>query len=99
MRNDITFAAIKLTHLTNMNKEMTEKKNKIRKDSEALRDFLNRFERHDKTYWISLISDGCMVPRYTVLNWAKGLSRIQALYKIRIEEIVGEEIFDRMINE
>jgi len=76
---------------------MGEKNDKIRKDSEALRDFLNQFERHDKTYWISQISEGCMVPRYTVLNWAKGLSRIQALYKKRIEEIVGREIFDRVI--
>lgn len=75
---------------------MNEKNNKIRKDSEALRDFLNQFEKHDKTYWISQISDGCMVPRYTVLNWAKGLTRIQALFKQKIEEIIGQEIFDRI---
>lgn len=75
---------------------MSEKVNKIRKDSEALRDFLNQFEKHDKTYWISQLSEGCMVPRYTVLNWAKGLTRIQALYKQKIEEIVGQEIFDKI---
>jgi len=90
--------AVKLTQIVRITKKMSEKVNKIRKDSEALRDFLNRFERHDKTYWISQLSEGCMVPRYTVLNWAKGLTRIQALYKQKIEEIIGQEIFDR-INE
>lgn len=77
---------------------MTEKNNKIRKDSEALRDFLEKFERHDKVYWITQLSVGCMVPRHTVHNWSKGLIRIPALYKLKIEEIIGQEIFDR-INE
>lgn len=75
---------------------MNEKNNKIRKDSEALRDFLENFERHDKVYWISQLSEGCMVPRHTVHNWAKGLVRIPALYKLKIEEIIGQEIFDRI---
>ena len=88
--------AVKLTQIVQTTKKMSEKVNKIRKDSEALRDFLNRFEKHDKTYWISQLSEGCMVPRYIVLNWAKGLTRIQALYKQKIEEIIGQEIFDRI---
>jgi len=88
--------AVKLTQNTQISKKMTEKNNKIRKDSEALRDFLNKFEKHDKTYWISQLSEGCMVPRYTVLNWAKGLTRIQALYKQKIEEIIGQDIFDKI---
>ena len=88
--------AVKLTQIVQITKKMSEKVNKIRKDSEALRDFLNQFEKHDKTYWISQLSEGCMVPRYTVLNWAKGLTRIQALYKQKIEEIVGQEIFDKI---
>lgn len=75
---------------------MTEKNNKIRKDSEALRDFLEQFERHDKVYWITQLSEGCMVPRHTVHNWSKGLIRIPALYKLKIEEIIGQEIFDRI---
>ena len=75
---------------------MTEKNNKIRKDSEALRDFLEQFERHDKVYWITQLSEGCMVPRHTVHNWSKGLIRIPALYKLKIEEIIGHEIFDRI---
>lgn len=75
---------------------MTEKNNKIRKDSEALRDFLNQFEGHNKTYWITQIADGCMVPRQTVLNWSRGLCRIPALHKLRIEEVVGQEIFDKI---
>ncbi len=88
--------AVKLTQIVQTTKKMSEKVNKIRKDSEALRDFLNQFEKHDKTYWISQLSEGCMVPRYTVLNWAKGLTRIQALYKQKIEEIVGQKIFDKI---
>lgn len=76
---------------------MNEKNNKIRKDSEALRDFLNQFSQHEKSYWITQIANGCLVPRYTVHNWVKGLSRIQELYKIRIEQIVGKEIFDKVI--
>lgn len=75
---------------------MTEKNNKIRKDSEALRDFLEQFERHDKVYWITQLSEGCMVPRHTVHNWSKGLIRIPALYKLKIEEIIGKEIFDKI---
>ena len=75
---------------------MAEKNNKIRKDSEALRDFINQFEDHDKSYWISRIAEGCMVPRHTVRNWYRGLARIQALYKMKIEEIIGQEIFDRI---
>ena len=75
---------------------MTEKNNKIRKDSEALRDFLEHFKRHDKVYWITQLSEGCMVPRHTVHNWSKGLIRIPALYKLKIEEIIGQEIFDRI---
>lgn len=75
---------------------MTEKNNKIRKDSEALRDFLEQYERHDKVYWITQLSEGCMVPRHTVHNWSKGLIRIPALYKLKIEEIIGQEIFDRI---
>lgn len=75
---------------------MTEKNNKIRKDSEALRNFLEQFERHDKVYWITQLSEGCMVPRHTVHNWSKGLIRIPDLYKLKIEEIIGQEIFDRI---
>ena len=90
--------AVKLTRIVHIYKKMTEKNNKIRKDSEALRDFLEQFERHDKVYWITQLSEGCMVPRHTVHNWSKGLIRIPALYKLKIEEIIGQEIFER-INE
>lgn len=88
--------AVKLTRIVHIYKKMTEKNNKIRKDSEALRDFLEQFERHDKVYWITQLSEGCMVPRHTVHNWSKGLIRIPALYKLKIEEIIGQEIFDRI---
>ena len=88
--------AVKLTRIVHIDKKMTEKNNKIRKDSEALRDFLEQYERHDKVYWITQLSEGCMVPRHTVHNWSKGLIRIPALYKLKIEEIIGQEIFDRI---
>lgn len=76
---------------------MTEKNNIIRKDSEALRDFLNQYEGHDKSYWITQIADGCLVPRHTVRNWYRGLVRIPALYKLKIEEVVKQEIFDSIV--
>ncbi len=91
--------AVKLTQIAHITKKMTEKNNKIRKDSEALKDFLEQFERHDKVYWISRLSEGCMVPRHTIRNWYRGLVRIPALYKLKIEEIIGQEIFDRVIEQ
>jgi hypothetical protein len=40
-----------------------------------------------------------MVPRHTIRNWYRGLVRIPALYKLKIEEIIGQEIFDRVIEQ
>lgn len=75
---------------------MNSKNDEIRKDSIALRDFLNRFSNHRKTYVIDRICDGCLVPRHTVFNWARGLSRIPELHKRKIEEIFSERIFDSL---
>ena len=75
---------------------MEEKSIKIRKDSEVLKEFIEQFDKHDKTFWLSKIAKGCMVPRYTVRNWYRGLSRIPELHKLKIEEIIGKEIFERI---
>lgn len=75
---------------------MDAKNNEIRKDSIALRDFLNRYANHSKTYIIDQICEGCLVPRYTVFNWMRGLTRIPELHKRKIEEIFSEHIFDSL---
>ena len=91
--------AVKLTQIAHITKKTTEKNNKRQKDREALKDLLEQFEMHDKVYWISRLSEGCMVPRHTIRNWYRGLVRIPALYKLKIEEIIGQEIFDRVIEQ
>ena len=75
---------------------MDSKNNEIRKDSIALRDFLNRFTRGRRTWIIDQICSGCLVPRYTVNNWARGMTRISELHKRKIEEIFSERIFDSL---
>lgn len=75
---------------------MDKKNDEIRKDSIALRDFMNRFTRNRRTNVIDQICAGCLVPRYTVMNWARGLSRIPELHKRKIEEIFSEHIFDSL---
>lgn len=75
---------------------MDSKNNEIRKDSIALRDFLARYANHSKTYIIDKICEGCLVPRYTVFNWCRGLARIPELHKRKIEEIFSEHIFDSL---
>ncbi len=66
---------------------------KIKKDSSALKAYLDGLSRGGKTYTIDKIVEECLVPRRTVYNWMHGLCRIPALYKCKIEEILGEKIF------
>ena len=75
---------------------MSPKNNEIRKDSIALRDFMNRYTRGRRTWVIDMICAGCLVPRYTVMNWKRGLARIPELHKRKIEEIFSEHIFDSL---
>ena len=77
---------------------MSDKSTKIRKDSVALREFLDRHTRNEILVIYEKISEGCMVPRYTVGNWVRGMARIPALHKCKIEEIFGEKIFDELEN-
>lgn len=74
---------------------MKDKKNdEIRKDSIALTEYLNRFSRNEKIVCIDRLVAGCLVPRGTIHNWMRGLARIPELHKRKIEEIVGESVFD-----
>lgn len=75
---------------------MDSKNDEIRKDSIALRDFMNSFTRNRRTVVIDMICEGCLVPRYTVNNWARGLARIPELHKRKIEEIFSQHIFDSL---
>ncbi len=72
------------------------KMDKILKDSLALKSYLDDLSRAEKTLAIDKIADGCIVPRRTVYNWIHGLCRIPALYMCKIEEILGENIFNRV---
>ena len=75
-----------------------DKSTEIRKDSVALSDYLHQFQKHEMASMVDRLSEGCMVPRYTIYNWARGLARIPQLYKCKIEEILGTNIFDSLVN-
>lgn len=77
---------------------MSDKSTEIRKDSVALNDYLHQFSKNEMATLVDRLTEGCMVPRYTVYNWARGLARIPQLYKCKIEEILGESIFDQLVN-
>lgn len=73
--------------------------NKIKKDSEALVDFLNSFNsRYERLMAQETICKECLIPAYTLNNWKYGLARIPELHKRKIEEIFEEEIFPRLTN-
>lgn len=66
----------------------------IKKDSEALCEFLSSFEsRHERMLVQERICTECLIPAYTLRNWKYGLARIPALHKRKIEEIIGKKIF------
>lgn len=55
---------------------------------------LNALPRAEMMVMITRISQGCIVPRHTVMNWKYGAARIPALAQHKIEEIIGESIFN-----
>jgi len=67
------------------------------KDCIAFRDFLNGFSKLEHAVMVDRIADGCMVTKVTVYNWKRGLARIPALYKAKIEEIAERKIFSDVI--
>ncbi len=75
---------------------MKERTTYFSKDTLAFRDFLHKLSRNEMIAMVDRIVQGCMVPRHTVWNWSRGLSRIPALHKCKIEEIIGEKIFDTL---
>lgn len=62
--------------------------------SKQFSSYLNSLERAEMMLIITRISEGCMVPRYTVMNWKYGAARIPALAQCKIEEIIGKRIFN-----
>ncbi len=77
---------------------MEEKKQRIRKDSECLAEFMRRFSRNERVVIVDKLVVGCLVPRQTIHNWIHGLCRIPELHKCKIEEIVGEKVFENPTN-
>lgn len=71
----------------------------VKKDSEALTDFLNSFEsRYERLMAQEKICRECIIPAYTLRNWKYGLSRIPELHKRKIEEVFAKTIFTRITN-
>ncbi len=70
----------------------------ILKDAEAFDQYLRRYTQHRLTTVIDQLIVGCMVPRHTISNWRRGLARIPELHKCKIEEILGEKIFESPTN-
>ena len=70
----------------------------MKKDSTALRRYLDSFPARVASEMMTAIADGCKVSRFTAYNWKYGACRIPELAKDKIEEIFGEEIFDRLEN-
>ncbi len=71
----------------------------IKKDSEALSDFLSSFDnRYERLLAQERICKECLVPAYTFHNWKYGLCRIPELHKRKIEEIFGKKIFSEITN-
>lgn len=70
----------------------------MRKDSTALRRYLDQFPPKEVRAMMTAIVNGCKVSRFTAYNWKYGACRIPELAKDKIEEIFGEEIFDRLEN-
>lgn len=66
---------------------------KMNSDAQALATYLNRFSRPEISKVIDNLCVACMVQRYTISNWSRGLARIPALHKCKIEETIGEKIF------
>ena len=66
---------------------------KMNPDSLAFASYLQNLSTLEKTNVIDNLCEACMVPRYTIQNWRRGLARIPAPHKCKIEETIGEKIF------
>lgn len=66
---------------------------KLKKDSEALSCYLSTLTPNERRVVFDKLEIGCMVPRYTIYNWVRGLARIPELHKCKIEEIIGQKVF------
>jgi len=70
---------------------------KLKTDAKALSDYLSTLTRNEKRVALDKLEAGCLVPRYTIYNWLRGFARIPKLHKIKIEEIIGQKIFDEFL--
>ncbi len=68
----------------------------MKKDSTALRLYFDRFPPLESRALTKQLADSCKVARYTIYNWRYGKCRIPALAKDKIEETIGEKIFDSL---
>lgn len=84
----------------NLTKKSNEERYNLRfkPDATALREKLKSMSFGERAFTRERIIQGCMVNANTLNNWCYGLTRIPALHKCKIEEILGEKIFGAQTN-
>ena len=87
-------------NLTKKSKQKDEQRYNLRfkPDATALREKLKSMSFGERVFTREKLAKGCMVKPATISNWCLGLTRIPALHKCKIEEILGEKIFDTQTN-
>lgn len=55
--------------------------------------YLGTLERHQRLYYSALIRSECMITPRKFQGWIRSESRIEPLYRKKIEEVLGKEIF------
>lgn len=68
------------------------------KDSIALTNYFATRNRIECSAIIDKIVAECKITRSTFFNWKYGICRIPQLHKDKIEEILGEKIFNAFTN-
>lgn len=62
-------------------------------DGEKLKNFIRPLPRKMKSDFITKMSSACMVNKTKIHSFMSGNTRIEPLYKIKIEEAIGIKIF------
>lgn len=62
-------------------------------DGEKLKNFIRPLPRKMKSDFITRMSVACMLPRIKIHMFMNGHTRIEPLYKLKIEEAIGIKIF------
>ena len=61
--------------------------------NEKLKNFISPLPFKMKSYYITKMSEACMLPRTKIHSFLAGHSKIEPLYQLKIEEAIGIKIF------